>query len=432
MINWFDKSKCLKECNFKTNKKFELIEDLSILPSNNLIIEGDNIDGLKLLLKEYSNKIRFIYIDPPYNTLKERIYNDSFVDGYHEFRNKFKEKYNRYPDKNEVNQRKHYKYLSFIYPRLFVSRELLSDNGIIFISINENELFNLKLLCDEIFNENNFIGLFSWRCSTGGIPPKFIQKNYEYVLCYAKNINKSEHFRDYVRQTALKEYNKKDDVDIYKLKRLAFRTNKIRKNAQFPIKCPDGEIVIPPEDYIYRCIEPTFLKWLEEDKIVFKRTNTSPLKTIDGKQAKWNIYAKIRLTEAILKPINVIPEEFVNTYFTSYTENTKIYGDKIIFFRTKPTSLMKYLMYISNVKENDIILDYFAGSLSTVQAVVEYSLDTDINLNFIMIQSNEKLDSNSFSYKKGYRCMMEIALRRLHYIKENIYPELNYKYYKIM
>lgn len=215
--------------------------------TNNVYIEGDNLEVLKILQKSYYKKIKMIYIDPPYNTSGDFIYNDSFKDPLQNYKEQTNQKYKA---NSETNGRFHTKWLNMIYPRLRLAKNLLSDDGIIFISIDENEVTNLRKVCDELFGEINFISNITRVSKTTSFRGNFFAPSKDYILCYAKNINNLSHFVDEV--TNDDQFKKvehdgerkgeyyRDDIAFY------LTTLETRPNQRYYIECPDGELVIPP------------------------------------------------------------------------------------------------------------------------------------------------------------------------------------------
>ena len=264
--------------------------------TENLYIEGDNLEVLKLLRQNYYGAIKMIYIDPPYNTGNDFVYIDKFRESKNESdiaegnRSESGEKYVL----NASNQnRYHAKWLNMIYSRIKVARDLLADNGVIVISIDDNEIENLRNCCDEVFGEENFINCFIWNCSTaGGIRPKFASKTHEYILAYAKNKNILDMIYAPLSSDAIKMYTQKDENGLYRNKDFVFKNKSTNANQKYGIECPDGEVVFPKEGYIYRFIRSKFEDALSKNMVTFKRTSNGPLVNEKNEQAHWNIYIK--------------------------------------------------------------------------------------------------------------------------------------------
>lgn len=278
-----------------------------------------------------------------------------------------------------------------MYPRLYIARRVLKDNGVIFVSIDDNEMAQLKILMDEIFGEDNFVGTLIWNCATaGGIKPYFFSKTHEYIFVYAKNIDKLESPTSPLSNDALKQYKLKDSKGLYREKDFVFKNSSNNPKQKYPIKCPDGEIVKPKDGYIYRFIEETFNKYKEDGFVVFKPSNRSPLVTLDNKPAKWNIYIKKYLTQ-YNAVATLIPKEFTKIYNSGTQRVQKLFKGKRVFENAKPTELISYLLNLFNTKD-EIVLDFFAGSGTTADAVMQLNAKDGGNRKFILIQLPEPLD----------------------------------------
>ena len=224
--------------------------------SENLYIEGDNLDVLKLLRETYLGKVKMIYIDPPYNTGNDFVYEDDFAedtDSYMGRSGQYDEQGNQLVQNTDSNGRFHTDWLNMIYPRLRVAKDLLAEDGVIVISIDDNETENLRKCCDEIFGEDNLINCFIWNCSTaGGIRPKFASKTHEYILVYGKDKNALNMIYAPLSSDAIKMYTQEDEKGRYRDKDFVFKNKSTNANQKYGISCPDGEIVYPKKGYIYR------------------------------------------------------------------------------------------------------------------------------------------------------------------------------------
>jgi len=381
----------------ESEKKLPLLEEV---PSNcmdsdsalepNILIEGDNFHSLTCLNYSHKDDIDIIYIDPPYNT------------GGDDFYYKDKRVFDKYPDGKKVEKddpARHSKWLSFMEKRLRLARGLLKRDGIIFISIGDDELANLKLLCNQIYGEKNFLGQVSRIQKKGSDLGDFFKPTVDYILAYAKNKNKLNKFKIGVDESKFKEV----EIDGPR-KGERFETSKslyqsslkdLRPNQKYPVECPDGTFVLPPFqvfDEIHREGEGRW-RWSKEtylekrkDILVFKKTKNSPLFDQDGNKSEWNVYTKRYLEDAMKKgnvPSNIF-EGFLNA------EATKELSDLDISFSfPKPTSLIKQLIQITQ-KPNDIkILDFFAGSGSTGHAVLSLNNEDFGKRQFILCTNNE-------------------------------------------
>lgn len=391
-------------------------ESVDFETTQNLFIEGDNLDALKLLQETYLGKVKMIYIDPPYNTKKDFIYKDDFAENTEEFLRRSNQKDdagNRLVANTESNGRFHSDWLTMMYPRLKLARNLLLDDGVIFISIGDDEASNLRRICDEVFGEKNLINVFVWNCSTaGGIRPKFASKTHEYVICYAKNIERTASFNAPLSNEAIKQYNKRDATDLYREKDFVFKNKSTNVNQKYVIKCPDGEQVRPKKGYIYRFIRETFDDAIRKGIVVFKETQKGPLENTDGRQASWNIYIKKYLGDATGAPATLMPKDQIGIYNNGTNCIQQLFDGNRVFENTKPPELIKYLAALISDREC-IVLDFFAGSSSTAHAIMQLNAEDGGLRNFIMVQVPELSDGNAEAINAGYKSIAEISKQRI-------------------
>lgn len=396
--------------------------------TENIYIEGDNLEVLKLLQKSYHNKIKMIYIDPPYNTGKDFVYKDNYRDNiknYLKFTGQVDEEGRKLSTNSDVSGRYHTDWLNMMYPRLRLARNLLTDDGVIFISIDDNEVHNLRKICDEIFGEDNFITSYIWRKKTGAADSKNITTITEYVLCYAKDSRNSDFSLD-LEGFNKDRYNLEDEyVDergkhyIDNLDRGGIRYS---DSLNYGIECPDGTITYPNGRLKFKNDGWTWtwgkdkVNWgIENGFIVFRRT--------DNKASGWGVYYKNYLkvnnkNEQIIKGVphkNVI-SDIINTEGTK--EMGELFSTKI-FQYTKPSRLIQRLLKQTN-NENSIILDFFAGSSTTAHAVMDLNAEDGGNRKFIMVQIPEPTDEKSEAYKAGYKTISEIGRERIRRAGEKI------------
>ena len=417
-FTWPDKKAHAHLANTPTNKTLRPCREESVDfdHTQNLYIEGDNLEVLKVLRETYLGKVKMIYIDPPYNTGNDFVYNDDFSQSaadYQENSGQTDEEGNRMVQNTESNGRFHTDWLNMIYPRLKVAKDLLTEDGVIFISIDDNEIENLRKVCNEIFGEQNFINCFIWNCSTaGGIRPKFASKTHEYVLCYAKTIDKVSTFFAPLSDDAKKMYTQKDLKGLYRDKDFVFKNKSTNSNQKYSIKCPDGEIVRPKDGYIYRFIKSRFEESLNLGLVTFKQTNTGPLVNEKGEQAHWNIYIKKYLGDALGAPSTLIPKEMTSIYNVGTQCVQSLFNGNRVFENVKPVDVVAYFIKMI-VTANDTILDFFSGSATTAHAVMQLNAEDGGNRKFIMVQLPEKTDEKSEAYKAGYKNICEIGKERI-------------------
>ena len=409
--------------------------------SENLYIEGDNLEVLKLLQETYLGKVKMIYIDPPYNTGNDFVYNDEFGmrgEEWNATSGNYDEEGNQIVGRLELNTesngRFHTDWLNMIYPRLRISKDLLADDGIIFISIGEDEVDNLHKIANEIFGEQNEITIFSRVMKSGGAKGQFYTPNIDYVLVYAKNISNAEFFRsDFSDEQIDRFYNRtetsgKRTGEKYGIERLYKASLDARPNQRYYIECPDGEFVIPPgvhfpdycvegekviptsEDHVWKWTYDRYKSEKEAGNIVFIKSDQTSLVTATNTQATWNIYNKLWLNEQ--KEKGIVPGNFIAGFENrqSAAEMKKL---DIPFDYAKPVRLLIYLIKLCTKKKDCTILDFFSGSATTAHAVMKLNAEDGGQRKFIMVQLPEKTDEKSEAYKAGYKNICEIGKERI-------------------
>ncbi len=417
-FTWPDKKKSVLLANAPINKTLRPCREESVDFDNteNLYIEGDNLEVLKLLQETYLGKIKMIYIDPPYNTGNDFVYEDDFAQSTEEYlenSGQYDDDGNRLFKNLDSNGRFHTDWLNMIYPRLRLAKDLLSEQGVLVISIDDNEIENMRKCCDEIFGEENLVNCFIWNCSTaGGIRPKFASKTHEYILVYAKNKNAMDMIYAPLSSDAIKMYTQKDEKGLYRDKDFVFKNKSTNNNQKYGIECPDGEVVYPKDGYIYRFIRPKFDEALQENMVTFKKTNTGPLVTADGKQAHWNIYIRKYLGEAMGAPSTLIPKEMMSIYNVGTQCVQDLFDGIRVFENVKPVDVITYLVNMLS-STGDTILDFFSGSATTAHAVMQLNAEDVGHRKFIMVQLPEETDEKSEAYKAGYKNICEIGKERI-------------------
>jgi len=409
--------------------------------SENLYIEGDNLEVLKLLQETYLGKVKMIYIDPPYNTGNDFVYNDEFGmrgEEWNATSGNYDEEGNQIVGRLELNTesngRFHTDWLNMIYPRLRISKDLLADDGIIFISIGEDEVDNLHKIANEIFGEQNEITIFSRVMKSGGAKGQFYTPNIDYVLVYAKNISNAEFFRsDFSDEQIDRFYNRtetsgKRTGEKYGIERIYKASLDARPNQRYYIECPDGEFVIPPgvhfpdccvegekviptsEDHVWKWTYDRYKSEKEAGNIVFIKSDQTSLVTATNTQATWNIYNKLWLNEQ--KEKGIVPGNFIAGFENrqSAAEMKKL---DIPFDYAKPVRLLIYLIKLCTKKKDCTILDFFSGSATTAHAVMKLNAEDGGQRKFIMVQLPEKTDEKSEAYKAGYKNICEIGKERI-------------------
>lgn len=440
-FTWPDKRKSVVLANAPTRNTLRACKEESkdFDKTENLYIEGDNLEVLKLLRNTYLGQVKMIYIDPPYNTGKDFVYQDNFYinkEEYKEMSGQFDKEGNRLFENTEANGRFHTDWLNMMYPRLKMARDLLTDDGVIFISIDDNEVSNLRKICDEIFGERNFVACCIRRTiNSGKHDTNTISTFHEYILIYSKNIlqvNLSHKLKDEQERDRL--YNLQDE---YVEQRGRFYITQLNKNTiqysdslNYPIKCPDNSELWPgggfdDKRWVWRWSKDK-VKWgIENGYIVFKQS----------KNGSYKIYTKSY--EFVDNNGNYI--ERTNPY-TSLEFISKEYGNfsatpelESLFEKNKFFDFPKSVVFIKElcklVTKNDIILDFFSGSATTAHAVMQLNAeDGGGNRKFIMVQLPAETPEKSEARKAGYSTICEIGKERIRRAGEKIkkdYPNAN-------
>jgi adenine-specific DNA-methyltransferase len=452
-FTWPDKKKSVLLANAPINKTLRPCREESVDFDNteNLYIEGDNLEVLKLLQETYLGKIKIIYIDPPYNTGSDAfIYNDSYTMDEDEFLSVggyYDEDGNQIVDtknNNEANGRFHTDWLNMIYPRLKLAKDLISDDGVIFISIGQAENHNLIKCCDDIFNEANRVGIISRMMKSGGNKGMYFSPNMEYVLVYAKNINSLGYFREPISDELIaKVYNQVETSgeragQKYRTMGLYQAGLDARPNQRYWIQCPDGSFAIPqgktfpsekftgsrvlPQDGdgVWRWSADRLLQELKSNNILFKQTNTSSLVDENGNQSKWNIYTKIWLSDRLDE--GRVPVDLI-TKWENRISSQELKNLDIPFDFAKPTELIKYLVSLVDKNEDAYVLDFFSGSATTAHAVMKANAENVSHIKFIMIQLPEATGSDTNAFKQGYKTICEIGKERIRRAAKKIAEE---------
>lgn len=395
--------------------------------TENLYIEGDNLEVLKLLQKSYFGKVKMIYIDPPYNTGNDFVYHDDFKDNIANY----KEITNQTTKANpETNGRYHTDWLNMMYPRLKLARNLLTDDGVIFLSIDDNEVHNLKKVCDEIFGAENFVAEFTWiKKKKGSHLSKTVRNMTEYVLAYSKEITKIELFGEEAytdkwqplakRTNAHKTLTFKANTLETKLKDGQYKnglygegTSAIRFKNDFYVK--DGKIVSELD------VEGSFV-WIQK-----KLDDELELGTRVALSTKFGFNAlRSNQADKIKRPTTILDSKLnIGTNEDAYGEAISLFEKENIMSYPKPVSLIKYLINtLGYYDKNFIVLDFFSGSATTSHATVQLNLEYNSNIKFIMVQLPELTDEKSEAYKSGYKNICEIGKERIRRAGDKIVSE---------
>lgn len=380
-------------------------ESINFDTTNNIFIEGDNLEVLKLLYKPYFGAVKAIYIDPPYNTGGDFVYKDNYKDPlntYLHLTGQKNEDGNTTTNVKEKSGRYHSGWLSMMYPRLFLARQLLQDEGVIFVSIDEHEVYNLRMLMNEIFGEENMLQQIVWqRHGGGGNDAKYFAVDHEYILTYAKNKESIVNLRLPLNDEQKSEYTLVDEwydtLGPYKKRTfLRMRPNEPRPGLQYEIEMPDGTKVFDE----WKWEEPRFLEAKAQNKIHFSQDDNE----------KWSVEYKMYLNRSKRVPRSLLTKEERNS--DGKKQLSDLLGQPDILNNPKPVGLIKHLLQFST-DEDSLVLDFFAGSCTTAQAVLELNLEDGGNRQFIMVQLPELTPENSVARKAGYETISDIGRRRI-------------------
>ena len=430
-LDWPGKKASLLKANTPITKTLRPCREESVNfdSTENLYIEGDNFEVLKILQESYLGKIKMIYIDPPYNTGNDFIYKDNFAkskDEYEEELGTTDEEGGKLFRNTDSNGRYHSDWLSMMYERLVVARDLLKDDGVIFISIDDNEVHNLRKISDEIFGEENFVADLIWSNKEGGgsSDTKYFRIKHEHIICFSKNIEAVEIIGTAINnEDRYKETDKHSKIrGPYYLQKLGMGSIQYSESLDYPIETPDGTKVTPKENNsgkkaCWRWSKPKLFWGIENDFVVIKKDS----------KGIWTVYTKQylncdnegNLLNRTQRPFGVI-ESFSSTQASKLLVNLEL-GN--YFSYSKPYELISYLID-RVITVNDIILDFFSGSATSAHAVMQLNAEDGGNRKFIMVQLPEPCDENSEAFKAGYKTIPEIGKERIRRAGKKIVDEL--------
>ena len=375
--------------------------------TQNVFIEGDNLEVLKILQRHYHNKVKLIYIDPPYNTGKDFVYPDNYkegLDSYLEWTRQVNEEGKKVSTNSETEGRYHSNWLNMMYPRLKLARNLLTDDGVIFISIDDHEAANLKLLCNEIFGADNFVADLVWQNKKGGgNDAKFCAIEHEHIIFYAKRINVLPRLFESFSDDYAKRYKERDNVG-----RFFWDTFKRKSGKQYyPITCPDGS-TLEKDEY------GNPLSWLRSESRFFSDLQCGDVK-FERRQDGWSVLFKQRMPEG-KKPRSLVLDRGTTSDGSAELLN---FFKRDIFSNPKPASLVAFLLGIGT-KGDDIVLDFFAGSATTAHAVMQLNAEDNGKRRFIMVQLPEPTPEASEARKADFATIADISRKRIELAGEKI------------
>ena len=415
-FTWPDKQKSVVLANQPIAKTLRLDREKSVgkdgtlgsIDTENIYIEGDNLDALKLLQETYLGKVKMIYIDPPYNTGNDFIYEDDFsqnADDYLGNSGQFDEEGNRLVQNTESNGRFHTDWLNMIYPRLRLAKDLLADDGVIFISIDDGENGNLRKACNEIFGEHNFLANLIWEKKyTVANDALFFSDNHDHILCYVKNVS-SFIIGKLPRTDEMNAAYKNPDnhpKGPWKATPLHAKSGSAN-SATFSYTFKNGVVFTPPAGTFSRYSAETLRKFDENDEIWFGKDGTS----IPSRKT-----FLCDLKNKGIVPRTIIPFTTGGHNHEAVEEVKNLLQDNV-FTNPKPVKLLKYLLTVGNCKENSIILDFFSGSATTAHAIMQLNAEDGGHRKFIMVQLPEQTEAKSEASKAGYKTICDIGEKRI-------------------
>ena len=408
-FTWSDKRKAVLLANAPTDKTLRPCrgESTDFDTTGNLYIEGDNLDALKLLQETYLGKIKMIYIDPPYNTGNDFVYEDDFAQDTQTYRQnsgQYDGDGNRLVQNTESNGRFHTDWLNMMYPRLRLARDLLSDDGVIFISTDDNEVENLKKICNEIFGEGNFVAQLIWeRAYSPKNDAKFISNSHDYVLMYTKSVENFKIGRLPRTEEANARYSNPDNDPrgIWKPSDISVKTYNAEND--YPITTPSGRVVETPAGRCWSLSRNAFRERLADNRIWFGE---------DGNSVPCIKRFLSELKFDGMAPTSILFYKDVGHSQEGAQEVAKIL-DGGFFNGPKPQRLLKRLLTLANLDKDSIILDFFSGSATTAHAVMQLNAEDGGNRRFIMVQLPEPCGEKSEAYKAGYKNICEIGKERI-------------------
>ena len=425
-FTWPGKREAIRIANTPSNMTLRPDRESSVDFDNtgNLYIEGDNLEVLKLLREDYLGKVKMIYIDPPYNTGNDFVYEDDFSQTAGEFRDKsgmFDEDGNmilqNYEVNSESNGRFHTDWLNMIYPRLKVAKDLLTEDGVIFISIDDNEVENLRKVCDEVFGERNFIAQLIWeRAYSPKNDARFISNSHDYVIMFAKNIDNFVIGRLERTDEANARYQNPDNDPrgVWKPSDLSVKT--YNAECDYPITTPTGRIIEPPAGRCWRLSKKAFFERLQDNRIWFGN---------DGNSVPCIKRFLTELKFDGMAPTSILFYKEVGHSQEGAKEVVSLFGDKGVFDGPKPVRLLQRLITLANLKDDSIVLDFFSGSATTAHALMKTNFEKGTDRKFILVQLPEAVSDKKKG--QGYSTICEIGKERIRRAGKKIMEELEAK-----
>ena len=407
-FTWPGKQEARREAARPITKTLRPVVEDSVDWDNtqNLYIEGDNLEVLKLLQKSYMGKVKMIYIDPPYNTGNDFVYDDDFARSQNEEElasGSVDELGNRYRKNTDTNGRFHSDWCSMMYSRLMVARSLLTDDGVIFISIDDNEQRNLKNICDEIFGSSNFIAQLIWeRAYSPKNDAKYISNSHDYVLMYALDLEKFTIGRLPRTEEANARYSNPDNDPrgVWKASDMSVKT--YTSSCDYKITTPSGKIVEPPAGRCWRLSAKAFAERLQDNRIWFGPNG-------DSTPSIKRFLSELKYEG--MAPTSILFYKEVGHSQEGAKEVVSLFGNKGVFDGPKPVRLLERLITLANLKSDSIVMDFFSGSATTAHALMKVNAEKQTSYKFILVQLPEEVSETK--KEQGYKTICGIGKERI-------------------
>lgn len=409
-FTWPGKRAAKEEARKPINKTLRPCPEKSVDwdTTENLYIEGDNLEALKLLRETYAGKVKLIYIDPPYNTGHDFVYDDDFAMTNSEYiaeSGEYDEEGGRLVANTESNGRFHSDWCSMMYPRLLLARDLLAADGAIFISIDDNEETNMRSLCNEIYGEANFIATFVWQKTlTRRNDARQVSTAHDYILVYAKSAQSFSVKPEPPSEKQRATYTNRDDDPRGDWLAVPFHAPNIRPNLTYPIVLPSGRSVMPPKGRCWSTSKENFDSMVADNRIWFGKDG-------DGMPQRKKYWAERGENEGMV-PWTWWPYEFAGENREATKEVKELFDEATVFSAPKPTKLILRILNLLNTEES-VVLDFFSGSSTTAEAVMRANEADGGRRRFIMVQLPERCEQGTVAYGLGYKSICDLGEERI-------------------
>ena len=384
--------------------------------TENLYIEGDNLEVLKLLQKSYNGKVKMIYIDPPYNTGNDFVYEDDFKDNIKNYlvqTGQVDENGQKISTNTESSGRFHTKWLNMMYPRLKLARNLLTEDGVIFISIDDTEQEKLKMVCNDIFGEANFLAQITWERAFAPINlKKHFSESHDFILCYAKNIDNAKNNGLPQTEDVIARYKNPDNDKRGPWQSDNFSVGPAIESKRYEIITPSGRSIFPPDGRCWLLTKERYQEFLEDNRIWFGE---------DGNNVP-RIKRFLSEVKSTVTPMTIWKYQDVGHSQSASQNLKKLFDDKSYFTYPKPVKLIKRMIELYSDSDS-LILDFFSGSATTAHAVMKLNAEDRGNRKFIMVQLPEEIEEKSEAYKAGFHTISDIGQERIRRAGEKIIEE---------